>query len=176
MSSCLCREVQLVKKSALAQEDEKPAVAIARHDGRPGMQPIGTTVARDLPSVPSRRSCVAHDHEYVRHGTLSFWLEFDPVIGAVHVSVEENIVRASSSPSCRGSRTPIRHQRRSKLILGDQTHPPLSLRVRRSTFVFGPHGSRLLLQAYRLGPAQLLYRLQTRIERSNHGRNRQCQL
>ena len=85
---CLYREVQLVKQSALAQEDETPAVAIVSYDEKPGLQAIGTTTP-DLPPVPSRHQCLARDHEYVRHGTLSLLAGIDLLTGVVHASVEE---------------------------------------------------------------------------------------
>jgi transposase len=85
---CVYREVQLVKQSALAQEGETPAVAIVSYDEKPGVQAIGTT-APDLPPVPSRHECLARDHEYVRHGTLSLLAGIDLLSGVVHASVEE---------------------------------------------------------------------------------------
>jgi transposase len=85
---CVYREVELLKQSALAQEGEAPAVAIVSYDEKPGVQAIGTT-APDLPPVPSRHACVARDHEYVRHGTLSLLAGIDLLTGVVHASVEE---------------------------------------------------------------------------------------
>jgi transposase len=85
---CVYREVQLVKQSALAQEGETPAVAIVSYDEKPGVQAIGVT-APDLPPVPSRHECLARDHEYVRHGTLSLLAGIDLLSGVVHASVEE---------------------------------------------------------------------------------------
>jgi transposase len=85
---CVYREVELLKQSALAGEGEAPAVAIVSYDEKPGLQAIGTT-APDLPPVPSRRACVARDHEYVRRGTLSLLAGIDLLTGEVHASVEE---------------------------------------------------------------------------------------
>jgi transposase len=85
---CVYREVELLKQSAAAGEGEPPAVAIVSYDEKPGVQAIGTT-APDLPPVPSRHQCVARDHEYVRHGTLSLLAGIDLVTGVVHASVEE---------------------------------------------------------------------------------------
>jgi len=85
---CVYREVELLKQSALAQGGEAPAVAIVSYDEKPGVQAIGTT-APDLPPVPSRHACVARDHEYVRHGTLSLLAGIDLLTGVVHASVEE---------------------------------------------------------------------------------------
>ena len=62
---CVYREVQLLKQAALAQE------------------------GADLPPAPSRHACLARDHEYVRHGTLSLLAGIDLLTGVVHASVEE---------------------------------------------------------------------------------------
>ena len=78
----------MLKQSAVAQEQETPAVAIISYDEKPGVQAIGTT-APDLLPEPLRHGCVARDHEYVRHGTLSLLAGIDLVTGAVHASVEE---------------------------------------------------------------------------------------
>jgi len=85
---CVYREVELLKQSAVAQEGETPAVAIVSYDEKPGLQAIGTT-APDLPLAPSRHQCVARDHEYVRHGTLSLLAGIDLLTGVVHASVED---------------------------------------------------------------------------------------
>jgi transposase len=85
---CVYREVELLKQSAAAAEGEPPAVAIISYDEKPGVQAIGAT-ATDLPPVPSRHACVARDHEYVRHGTLSLLAGIDLLTGEVHASVEE---------------------------------------------------------------------------------------
>jgi DNA replication protein DnaC/transposase len=85
---CVYREVEVLKQSAIAQEQETPAVAIISYDEKPGVQAIGTT-APDLPPEPLRHGCVARDHEYVRHGTLSLLAGIDLVTGAVHATVEE---------------------------------------------------------------------------------------
>ena len=109
---CVYREVELLKQSAAARESEAPAVAIISYDEKPGLQAIGTT-APDLPPVPSRHQCLARDHEYVRRGTLSLLAGIDLVTGEVHAS-RKDIVRASSSPSCKSSTPPIRRRRRSR--------------------------------------------------------------
>jgi transposase len=85
---CVYREVELLKQSSTARAREIPAVAIISYDEKPGVQAIGTT-APDLPPEPLRHNCVARDHEYVRHGTLSLLAGIDLVTGAVHASVEE---------------------------------------------------------------------------------------
>jgi transposase len=85
---CVYREVALLKQSAVAQEPEAPAIAIISYDEKPGVQAIGTT-APDLSPRPLRYDCVARDHEYVRHGTLSLLAGIDLLTGVVHASVEE---------------------------------------------------------------------------------------
>jgi len=85
---CVYREVESLKQSSTARAREIPAVAIISYDEKPGVQAIGTT-APDLPPEPLRHNCVARDHEYVRHGTLSLLAGIDLVTGAVHASVEE---------------------------------------------------------------------------------------
>jgi len=85
---CVYREVELLKQAAAEKEPDAPAVAIVSYDEKPGVQAIGTT-APDLPPEPSRHACMARDHEYVRHGTLSLLAGIDLVTGAVVASVEE---------------------------------------------------------------------------------------
>jgi len=85
---CVYREVELLKQPAVTGEGEAPAVAIVSYDEKPGVQAIGTT-APDLPPAPSRHACLARDHEYVRHGTLSLLAGIDLLTGVVHASVEE---------------------------------------------------------------------------------------
>ena len=85
---CVYREVALLKQSAVAQEPETPAIAIISYDEKPGVQAIGTT-APDLPPAPLLHDCVARDHEYVRHGTLSLLAGIDLLTGVIHASVEE---------------------------------------------------------------------------------------
>jgi hypothetical protein len=41
-------------------------------DEKPGIQAIATTVP-DLPPKPGVHATFARDHEYKRHGTLSYW-------------------------------------------------------------------------------------------------------
>ena len=85
---CVYREVELLKQTAAAGKGEAPAAAIVSYDEKPGVQAVGTT-APDLPPAPSRYQCVARDHEYVRHGTLSLLAGIDLLTGVVHASVEE---------------------------------------------------------------------------------------
>jgi transposase len=71
-----------------ADDKANPKVAIISYDEKPGIQAISNT-APDLPPVPGRHRCIARDHEYKRHGTLSLLAGIDLRIGHVHASVEE---------------------------------------------------------------------------------------
>jgi transposase len=68
---------------------EKPApnVAFISYDEKPGIQAIANT-APDLPPVANEHPCVARDHEYKRHGTLSLLAGIDLLTGQVHACVE----------------------------------------------------------------------------------------
>ena len=68
---------------------EKPApnVAFISYDEKPGIQAIANT-APDLPPVADQHPCVARDHEYKRHGTLSLLAGIDLLTGQVHACVE----------------------------------------------------------------------------------------
>ncbi|MDO9557472.1 MAG: IS630 family transposase [Coriobacteriia bacterium] len=57
-------------------------------DEKPGVQALGTT-APDLPPVPGRAACVARDHEYVRHGTVSILAGIDLHSGHIFANVED---------------------------------------------------------------------------------------
>ena len=150
---CVYREVELLKQSATARARETPAVAIISYDEKPGVQAIGTT-APDLPPKPLHHNCVARDHEYVRHGTLSLLAGIDLVTGAVHASVEERhrsrefVVFLQKLDAAYPPSTAI------KLILDNHSaHISKETRAwlatqpeRRFTFVFTPkHGSWLNL-------------------------------
>ena len=113
---CVYREVEVLKQSSAAQEQETPSVAIISYDEKPGVQAIGTT-APDLPPEPLRHNCMARDHEYVRHGTLSLLAGIDLVTGAVHASVEE---RHRSREFVELS---TKARRRLSAVNGDQADP-----------------------------------------------------
>ena len=185
---CVYREVQLVKQSALAQQGETPAVAIVSYDEKPGVQAIGTT-APDLPPVASRHECLARDHEYVRHGTLSLLAGIDLLSGVVHASVEERHRSREFVAFLQRLDAAYPPSTAIKLIL-DNHSAHVSKETRawlaaqpegRFTFVFTPkHGSWLnLVEGFfsKLARSVLRHmrRLQTTIERSNHGRHRRHQ-
>jgi transposase len=65
-----------------------PNVAFVSYDEKPGIQAISNT-APDLPPVAGEHACVARDHEYKRHGTLSLLAGIDLLTGQVHACVED---------------------------------------------------------------------------------------
>jgi transposase len=68
-------------------EKAVPNVAFISYDEKPGIQAIANT-APDLPPVANEHPCVARDHEYKRHGTLSLLAGIDLLTGQVHACVE----------------------------------------------------------------------------------------
>jgi transposase len=73
---------------AAAAEQSAPNVAFVSYDEKPGIQAIANT-APDLPPVAGKHACVARDHEYRRHGTLSLLAGIDLLTGQVHACVED---------------------------------------------------------------------------------------
>ena len=65
-----------------------PNVAFVSYDEKPGIQAISNT-APDLPPVAGQHACVARDHEYKRHGTLSLLAGINLLTGQVHACVED---------------------------------------------------------------------------------------
>jgi transposase len=68
-------------------EKAVPNVAFISYDEKPGIQAIANT-APDLPPVANEHPCIARDHEYKRHGTLSLLAGIDLLTGQVHACVE----------------------------------------------------------------------------------------
>jgi transposase len=97
---CVYQEVAIVRaaeasaaKAAPATEmagaeNTTPSVAFVSYDEKPGIQAISNT-APDLPPVAGKHLCVARDHEYKRHGTLSLLAGIDLLTGQVHACVED---------------------------------------------------------------------------------------
>lgn len=73
------KEVEMLRESK--QKDY--SVAIISYDEKPGIQAIENT-APDLPPVPGEKPCIARDHEYVRHGTVSLMAGIDLLNGHIH--------------------------------------------------------------------------------------------
>jgi transposase len=73
---------------AAAVEQTAPRVAFVSYDEKPGIQALSNT-APDLPPVAGKHACVARDHEYKRHGTLSLLAGIDLITGQVHACVED---------------------------------------------------------------------------------------
>ena len=97
---CVYQEVAILRAAeadaakACAEADSKvtdktaPNVAFVSYDEKPGIQAISNT-APDLPPVAGEHACVARDHEYKRHGTLSLLAGIDLLTGQVHACVED---------------------------------------------------------------------------------------
>ena len=81
---CVYQEVAVLRGNV----EVDPKVAIVSYDEKPGIQAISNT-APDLPPVPGVHPCIARDHEYKRHGTLSLLAGIDLLTGHVHASVED---------------------------------------------------------------------------------------
>jgi transposase len=73
---------------AARTDQAAPNIAFVSYDEKPGIQAISNT-ARDLPPVAGKHACVARDHEYKRHGTLSLLAGIDLLTGQVHACVED---------------------------------------------------------------------------------------
>ena len=71
-----------------ATDQTEPSVAFVSYDEKPGIQAISNT-APDLAPVAGEHACVARDHEYKRHGTLSLLAGIDLLTGQVHACVED---------------------------------------------------------------------------------------
>lgn len=71
------KEVEMLMKSG-----EKPSVANLSYDEKPGIQAL-ENVAPDLPPVPGKHPAFARDHEYKRHGTVSFLAGIDLLSGQI---------------------------------------------------------------------------------------------
>lgn len=82
----LYRDVELMREKG--DENENSLVATLSLDEKPGIQAIANT-APDLPPVPGKHRCVARDHEYVRHGTVTLMAAIDLLSGEVHGQVVE---------------------------------------------------------------------------------------
>ena len=75
-------------EQSTAAEQAAPNVAFVSYDEKPGIQAISNT-APDLPPVAGKHGCIARDHEYKRHGTLSLLAGIDLLTGHVHACVED---------------------------------------------------------------------------------------
>ena len=76
---CVYQEVAVLCADDKAAVKSDPKVAIISYDEKPGIQAISNT-APDLPPVPGAHPCMARDHEYKRHGTLSLLAGIDLLI------------------------------------------------------------------------------------------------
>ena len=87
-------ESNAVKACPGTANKAEPNVAFISYDEKPGIQAIANT-APDLPPVANEHPCVARDHEYNRHGTLSLLAGIDLLTGQVHACVRRCTIRAT---------------------------------------------------------------------------------
>jgi transposase len=80
---CVYQEVAVLRAEVTSESN----VAIISYDEKPGIQAIGNT-GPDLPPIPDKHGCLARDHEYKRHGTLSLLAGIDLLTGKVHTCIE----------------------------------------------------------------------------------------
>lgn len=94
---CVYREVAILRATETdaakvgepgPAEKTTPNIAFVSYDEKPGIQAISNT-APDLPPAAGKHACVARDHEYKRHGTLSLLAGIDLLTGQVHACVED---------------------------------------------------------------------------------------
>ncbi len=76
------KEVEILR----CKEQKDHSIAILSYDEKPGIQAIENT-APDLPPVLGSKSCIARDHEYIRHGTVSLMAGIDLLNGKIHALV-----------------------------------------------------------------------------------------
>ncbi len=76
------KEVEMLRKSG----EDVFSVAILSYDEKPGIQAI-ENMAPDLAPIPGEQPCIARDHEYVRHGTVSLMAGIDLLNGKIHATV-----------------------------------------------------------------------------------------
>src|SRR5215468_6556536 len=70
---CVYRHVAMLREHGAKDQDSNAggSLAIVSYDEKPGIQAIGTT-APDRPPLPGTSPTVMRDHEYKRHGTLTY--------------------------------------------------------------------------------------------------------
>jgi len=78
------KEVELIKQMG----EDVPPLTVVSYDEKPGIQAIANK-APDLLPVPGKFSCIARDHEYKRHGTVSLLAGIDLFSGQVHGMVAD---------------------------------------------------------------------------------------
>jgi transposase len=83
-------EATKVCPTAVSRATDKtvPDIAFVSYDEKPGIQAISNR-GPDLPPIAGEHACVARDHEYKRHGTLSLLAGIDLLTGQVHACVED---------------------------------------------------------------------------------------
>jgi hypothetical protein len=155
---CVYQEVAIVRAAEAADaakachgldreatDKTEPNVAFVSYDEKPGIQAISNT-APDLPPVAGEHACVARDHEYKRHGTLSLLAGIDLLSGQVHACVEDRHRSREFIGFLKKLDTAYPADTAIKIILGNQKNPGLPRRPQSRT-----HWPHLVLQDHRAG-------------------------
>lgn len=82
---CIYHQVALARAGA---ETDSELVAWLSYDEKPGIQAI-ENLAPDLLPVAGEHPCIARDHQYRRHGTVTLLAGLDLRTGTVHALVED---------------------------------------------------------------------------------------
>ena len=79
------KEVEIIQST---EEKDRPLITVLSYDEKPGIQAIENT-SPDLPPVPGSQPNISREHEYIRHGTLSFMAGIDLLNGHIHALVAD---------------------------------------------------------------------------------------
>ncbi len=143
------KEVEIMQEVG---EQDRPLVAVLSYDEKPGIQAIENT-APDLPPVPGSQPCVARDHEYIRHGTLSLMAGIDLLNGRVHALVADRHQSREFIDFLKKVDEAYSPQSKIRMVLDNhsahiskETQSYLATKPNRFEFIFTPkHGSWLNL-------------------------------
>ena len=155
MAQVLC----VYQEVALAQVQDDPdaeLIAYLSYDEKPGIQAI-ENLAPDLLPVPDEHPCIARDHQYRRHGTVTLLAGIDLSEGIVHALVEDRHRSREFIAFLKVLDDHYPAQAKLKVILDNhsahiskETRTYLASRPNRFEFIFTPtHGSWLnLIEAF----------------------------
>ena len=129
-------------------EGDRVIAGVVSYDEKPGIQAI-ENMAPDLPPVPGKHATISRDHQYKRHGTVSFLAGIDLLDGHVHGTVADRHRSAEFVEFLRGLDSYYPVGFRIRLLLDNhsahiskETNRYLSSVPNRFDFVFTPkHGS-----------------------------------
>jgi transposase len=151
MAQVLCIYHQVALAQARA-DSESELVAYLSYDEKPGIQAI-ENLAPDLLPVAGEHPCVARDHQYRRHGTVTLLAGLDLSTGRVHALVEDRHRSCEFIAFLKLLDDAYPPQAKLKLVLDNhsahvskETRAYLASRPNRFEFIFTPtHGSWLNL-------------------------------